>query len=566
MNDTTLGTIVRAVASGQRRPELLRACTELMLQAKRDSISRSCATFALDLGQDSAWHELRLARIAARQHDTTDTTLHFALGLLAAKDSAALADVMWHLQWFFSPEELERFRAVPVSQLSAWVQLRLVSRDMRDGRPQGSRLIAHFERMEYVFEHYTLGLPEQIRKKGGLVGSMPDKPGNAWTLLSSPEPGGVGAGRFRYYARWQTDIDDRGIVYMRFGKPDTLLALNVPNEGLGRHGGGLTDNLRELWIYHIDDRRLFLSFEGEQFDGREEATRLVSGVLGSYMCGFDARRCLLTRRSQLAAAKEVGEANPLPYEQMLPIQYQDTEFIRTATTRDDNSPRGLTSIPLAATLYRMWDPTSGAPLSVIPIRTSGDTSRMTVRVSQLDIGSSNLRDTTLTVPSSSVLALPRGPDVSTWSVVATREAKKETGRGWEDGLAPLPVGEVRMSDLILGTARSPLVWDATGSRVPIHLGPFDRKVPIKLYYQLFSKLARPNATSTITLIREDPGTKADAPSVRIEGRAAVEKGLTEVERELDVSRLDGHRYRLEVAVSDGAGSVRVRQAVRIELK
>src|SRR5690606_17542244 len=113
-----------------------------------------------------------------------------------------------------------------------------------------------------------------------------------------------------------------------------------------------TSNLREVWRYDLDGGSLLLNFEGEQFDASQEATRLVIGVLGQYLCDVDVHRCNLTMRA-------TTPNTPLSVEHIIQLEDIDQEHLTEATTKDDNSLRTAQHLQTTASLYRLRDPATG---------------------------------------------------------------------------------------------------------------------------------------------------------------------------------------------------------------
>ena len=139
-------------------------------------------------------------------------------------------------------------------------------------------------------------------------------------------------------------------------------------------------------MYELDGKSIVLQFEVERFSGSTEATRLVTGVLGSYICGLDTKRCGLTT---LSIGNWYANKNPNPaYRPQTPfvapediahIREQDQQWINVATTKDDNSPRGDRNIEMHSALHRLWDPLTQAPIALVtyalPVKQLGAVAR-----------------------------------------------------------------------------------------------------------------------------------------------------------------------------------------------
>ncbi len=410
----------------------------------------------------------------------------------AAHDSAARLEVDWHLQWFLTPAEEREWTTLPDSAYGHWVRDRLISRDVRDGQPFGARLAEHFARLEYALENFPLHLPEVSQHGRGLIGVTPPNNLDDTLVRAFCEPGLVPARAFRDYSRWQRELDDRGVIWLRFGKPDQRVVASptcakriIGNpigppyvNGVGdtvQPTAGIAMNAREVWMYHIDGKPLLLDFEPEDFSGSVAPTRLVSGVLGSYLCGVDTWRCALTEQSIAGP--------PLHPEDIEHVREDDQAFISEATTHDDNSVRGERNIAVTAQWHRLWDPLSGAPLALVtwavPVHDlaihtddSTPTAVLDVALRQWDPVANEALDTTVTrrytVPDTSVkdpalngfVALRSSAGVSAWSVVVS-QVDQRRGRAYDVDTPGLVDGPV-----VLVRSRARRSWPGAGLGAP----------------------------------------------------------------------------------------------------
>ncbi|HEY4321810.1 MAG TPA: hypothetical protein VGM77_11620 [Gemmatimonadales bacterium] len=559
-----------AVASGVHGSAALRACSELALQTGDNAGSRECADHALALAADSTWQLLRLARLAFRTHDTLAGSRAFLSAVAAARSSAARDDIAWHLQWFLTPEERVEWNGLDDRARPAWVNARLAERDVRDGRPAGARLAEHFKRLEFVESHFRLRGPRWLHQAlktlpaatvdGQQSGFNPDR-----TLVAGvSEPGSVPAAAWREYNRWQVDFDDRGVVWMRLGSPDRRIPWSCPLAvSLCSH----THVVREVWLYRVDGRVLLLDFEGEGFTGTVEATRLVVGVLGSYLCDVDAVRCALT---------EMSKAHKLKPEQVTALQVEDRSNVADATTHDDNSPRGMANLGVTADLHRLWDPETLAPIAMVTyalraadLALTGAPRQRTASVNlAVHLASTDgavRRDTTWTtsviLPDSSVkreaivgyTIIPSTPQVGAWSFAA-QQAQLRYGRSYDVMTPPLSTTTVALSDLVIGVANEGLTWRFHGTTIPLApVAEFRRSVPMSLYYQVRNDGAAATTRATVAVYRLSTGEPA-VLALQVATDQPVRHGLTESTRSLDLSRLNTGSYRIEVSIAAGSGT------------
>lgn len=601
--NASAAAVIKAVAAGGNSAGLLRACDELALRVNDRGTARKCATQGLARGTDSTWHMLRLARVDFRDADTTGGVKAYLGAMSAAHDSAAHDEVDWHLQWFLSPAEQKDIGHIVDAERSTWVRDRLAERDVRDGQRPGARLAEHFGRLEYVLEHFRLSLSKIARDAHGLVGS---KPLNQWpsdTVRSFCEPGLVPALPFRDYTAWQDRIDDRGVVWLRFGSPlkriratptcDTTIWDYDPSPD-GHKPKVLATNVREIWRYEIDGLPLLLNFEAEKFSGSVEATRLVTGVLGSYMCDVDSRRCGLTELAKASWYASRRGGTPATSSMVKPediehIRQEDREFISVATTEDDNSPRGDRNVPLASQLSRLWDPLNGAPIALVtyavPVKdlsiqegAGKRTTDLILELRQLDPVADRYRDSLFTrhftVPDTSVkrpnlvgfIVVPSAKSVSAWSLVLTQPDHRR-GRKFDVSTVGIGDGPVVLSDIVVGSEGQGLTWNFHNVEIPLApTSVLDRKATVPLYYQVKSANARSDLRTTVALYKVEKGIAADTAALQVGFEQAVNAGVNEVAPSLDLSRLDAGSYRLEVRITDVNGALLSRRIVSLDLE
>lgn len=581
--------LIRGVQHGSRGAWALRGCSEVARRVQAVAEAIRCSHLAMELGRDVVWHGLHLARLAFLQGDSALAVAHFEQALIAAEDSS-WHHVEWHLRWFLEPDELDAWHATGSEGRAAWLRGRLAARDIRDGRSQGSRLAEHFARLEYVdrWFRYPLALRNLARLRHA---ATPESQLPRGHIHKYWEPGVVPAEPFRFYRSGHPEYDDRAAVWMRFGQPTQRIRWTLVDKSANRtdrHGDPPlvaslpaipANNVREGWTYEVDDLTLVLNFEGERFTGTTEATRLVAGVLGSYLCDLDSWRCNLTMRASAAGLP------PLEDEHIATLREVDREHLTQATTKDDHGVRAARSITTLARLHRVWDPASGAVLGVVPwaVRTADvaagqDTATtFTLTVRQWDPGTGAWLEAAIPRalrlpsdrPSDGFLTghavVASGAGVSAWSVVAAQDTIA-WGRAWADRVAPLGGGALAISDLVLGAASQGQVWRTTGgTEVPLApLGAFERREPMTLYWQVRSVGARDALRTTVALYQT--AATREEPALQIAFTSRVGAGLTEELRDLDISRLAGGRYRVEVVLTDPRDGATVRRSGELLVK
>ncbi len=185
------------------------------------------------------------------------------------------------LAWVATPAELAAWDTVPPEHRSTWVAFFWSKRDVADGRPDGSRLVEHYRRLEHAMKYFRLSLPETGRQTFHSelpVGEMADEddarrfalryaecfPDEARLLYDAET---IGADTpFDYYKPVQDLVDDRGVVWIRQGPPDHA-ASSVGGEPA------------EVWVYDRPGGPLVLQFRGADFQGSSGASTLVPSLL-----------------------------------------------------------------------------------------------------------------------------------------------------------------------------------------------------------------------------------------------------------------------------------------------
>jgi hypothetical protein len=573
-------SLLAAVDHGVKSAAVFRACAELGLRTFAETAAKHCSEKALVAGTDSTWHLMRLAQLAFRVADTAHGGKLFTQAANVARDSFARQEVNWHLQWFLTPEERKAWLVVPDSGRGSWIRDKVIVRDVRDGQPLGARLAEHFNRLEYVEAHFRLEVSRRTREMLRTGPAAEGTLANDDAIRAQCEAGMVLATEFRFYKRWQTDYDDRGVVWMRFGPPAVR---NIANPVCRE--GGIGHNHREIWAYNIDGQALILSFETEMFSGSVEATRLVEGVLGSYFCGVDTRRCNLT---ELSYAASHGGGELIHPETIVKLHHEDAEYISAATTKDDNSVRTEHALAVVSGLHRLWDPISSAPIALVtyalPINglavqvdAGTRTAVVHLEVRQWDSGADHWTDTAMvrrfTLPDTSLkrpnlvgfLTTASTPGVNAWSVVASQSDDRR-GRAYDVSTPGLSSGPLALSDLVLGAEAQGVTWNLHNVAIPLApTGAVDRKAPVSLYYQIRSDVARADLRTTVAVYRVEDGVAKDSAALQVAYDQTVQRGINEVAPTLDVSRLDKGSYRLEVRLTDTRGAVLVRRHVMLVL-
>ncbi|MEO5799696.1 MAG: hypothetical protein ABIZ70_10225 [Gemmatimonadales bacterium] len=554
--------------------EAARGCVTLNEAAGSLALAEACNRVALQAGVDSTWQLIYAARLAARRADTSMTIGLFRMSLGTAGRRVEWGELAWHLKWFLAPEEWAEWLHLPDSVRSRWTEDRFVMRDLRDGKPNGARVVEHFLRLDHAEKFFSIYVPRRVRGRlllpaTGQSQLPPDSTSLYW------EPALVSAPAFRVAPRWDARFDDRATIWMRFGKPSEtrewsgIDTVRPPMNMKPGREARYVSNVREAWLYVLDGQRLILQFEPELFTRSTQPTRLVAGVLGSYICGLDVWRCKLT--SQAEVANRPG-GRPVPRDDMAALDVDDRAIIASALARDDNSRRPEHPIFVLASLYRVWDGVTGTPLTILPwaipikeldVQTIGSDEVVQFALELRSVGGAadslpvveqqkRLRLPTRRAGDAKVTGVLSGPathNMASWAI-AIQQGTDRNGRTGRQRLEPMGGGALVLSDVILGASSQGQSWTSTaGTVVPLApLGAFSRKEAVSLYVQLRATERIPDASATLAIYQLDRDDSTPALQVRF--TSPVASGISELQREVDVSRLKAGSYRMEIVVTE----------------
>ena len=546
-----------AVDSGVRAPAVLRACSDFAVRSGDLQSTRICTETALAAGLDSTWHLLRFARLAFQGADTTGGADAFLGAAGAARDSAAKLDFGWHLQWFLTPAEDSAWDALSDAVRADWIRDRLMERDLRDGRPPGSRLAEHFARLEYVEKHFRLAIPTRLR--------------NAWRTRAGVFHGTDSLGNtadstsWNEYRRWQVDFDDRGVIYMRFGAPDKI-ARNTSRPG---------SPALATWRYTVDGTPMFVTFTEVDGDGSGGSSTLVVGVVGTWQCGIDQWRCNM--------AELGGSAD-----RFARLRAVDREYITIATTKDDNAPATKKPIHTVAQLAQLWDPSTERPIAVLAyavrlndLKVENDRSgqrpvRVQLAFARWQPATEAWTEDSLTrdfvVPKhrdgdthlTGFAALAGVGGIGSWGLTAAQPDGR-WGRAYGTAV-PNREDAVALSSLIVAPESRGLSWVLGSERIYLSPGgTIKRGEPLHLFYQVRAQGAIASAGTTIEVRSVAEGQELPA-AIQVSFAGELPDGVTGIDRVLDLSQLKPGRYAMEVRVADKTGALLARRTMILDLE
>jgi len=243
-------------------------------------------------------------------------------------------------------------------------------------------------------------------------------------------------------------------------------------------------------------------------------------------------------------------------------------------------PPGTELIPAGARWYRLWEPRTGQMFSIVAALGQSDWRKgeaeglsPTLTVSRRTAGSGAWRDSTVQIlpPNGSgkstlgwLLRLPESEWVEEWQVSLVAGERR---RGGASGVfRPRDAGSaVSMSDLVVGSPSDGLSLSIGEEEIPFSAtGSLDRRGPVTLYTQ-FRGLPLDDDLALDIAVYDGRGTIAE-PLLRVSMSLRARATITELVRELDLSRLDSGPVRLEVAVSRRGGPPLVSRLIALELR
>ena len=143
----------------------------------------------VEAGGDSGVGLLEQARVLFDEKRQEEGERAWYRGVALARSETARALYRSDLEWIASPEELARFDSLPVDSLGPFLAGFWAGREAVDGRRHGERLAEHYRRWFYALRNFRLTLP--------------------WRWY----------GDMSAIHRLQRIVDDRGLIYIRYGEP-----------------------------------------------------------------------------------------------------------------------------------------------------------------------------------------------------------------------------------------------------------------------------------------------------------------------------------------------------------
>ena len=509
------------------------------------------------------------------------------------------------LAWVAEPSELAAWDSLPSAQASAWLGDFWARRDVRDARPDGARLIEHYARMEYAFEVFQRVVPQVgVQKNAGMAFAMDYEVDDqmmrgAVQAVGLSDEADIGVQRFatdamgmgpnspfRAFRTTQTLIDDRGVIWIRHGKP-TKIARTADGVAL------------EAWRYDRPEGSLVLQYREESFDGQAGASVLVPSLVTAnplqrdQLCSVDQSLCTVNADPRSGMALMCGgvpcdpKQNPSLERFRSDAKLNSTariqrlnrnglDAITEATTTDDNARPFARAFAPTVQIYGLDRASGGAGRAVVAFAVPGTQLeyttppeaggravyplRVEVMLSRRSDGTRFDLDTLRRFATAAPLAgeqyltglveLPVAPGRYVATVVLSQGDLGSIARLGEV-VVPSSRAALSVSDIVLGREGSGVRWQSGASAVPLHpLNAYPKGGTAEVYYQLAGLTTGTRYTSRLELFDGDDDPKKPARlSIAFETTATSERA--EVSRSLGLQNIAPGRYRVRLTVRGG---------------
>jgi GWxTD domain-containing protein len=487
---------------------------------------------------DTALGLVELARtaladtVAARRAGIAGDSLYYVAAAL--DDSAAVLALRTDLAPLLDSAALAPFDSARGAARAAWLRRFWTDRDRLDLRRPGERIREHYRRLAVARRDFALTINRRYY---------------AWRDA---------------YRSGSTEFDDRGIVFLRHGEPDTRLRPFV-----------LHAMPNETWRYSRPDGDLLLHFSaggGGGEGGDLYDYRLVSSVLDLRGDGMVPEDAVLSRQSVSDLYSDLAGRGPYAQARIAKEERAiGSASIAVATTTDSHLLHFGRRIDAAAELLAV---SGGGPAAqlVFAIRDSSfarpapDSARR-VRVRLVTMDSSERPVASL---DTLVSYRDAGPGNEGWLVGHVAVALGPGVWRWRAGISAgdsagtlLPTRSVRvpssawdLGDIAIGAPGIAARWEAAPGDT-VFLTPFSafRRVPtLELYYELHGAEPRRSYRHEITLSRRRADQREDGhPAVSLGFDETAPAALARIHRGLDLSRLRAGDYVVRVRVTDSSG-------------
>lgn len=239
------------------------------------------------------------ARALARAGQGSAAVALYVAGARAAETAADFALYRRDLALIGTKTELTVWDKAAPSERPALIEAFWSGRDARDGLAPGGRFIEHVRRVDVALADYRV------------------HPRRGKTPITKASVADSRQSALRDYIPTQGELDDRGVIYVRYGAPDARALLTSPSV--------------ESWVYQRDGQNLVVHFGESVYGGSSGNGVLIAApppAVFASLCEVDQQSCRIAARGSLAS--------PEMREQ---FRQRSLASIKTLTTTDDAAPK-----------------------------------------------------------------------------------------------------------------------------------------------------------------------------------------------------------------------------------
>lgn len=579
---------------------------------------------AMAAGADSGIAHLEIARMQYKANNAREGRAALIAGASKTESESANSRYREELSWVASPEELAAWDSLPVNARTEWLDAFWIEREVRDGRAPGERMIEHYRRYEEAMKEFLIRVPQKGRQTFRSVaqasdigsGATGDPVGRAGMTTREGLPGAesrdqveqqrsgagewestVGAGApFREFSVTQDLLDDRGVIFIRHGKP-TERALTAGGTAM------------EAWRYErAPEVDLVLFFAEADFDGTSGASVLVptpaasGGRVIHQLCGgakgmcdelirfaasegpvasgLGGTRVIVRAGDQGRESPRLSGGGPVPTNVIRSERERGRSNIVRGVTTDEHrrsfetmlqpvvqiygvdrsgggSPRLLVAFAIPGDKLAGTQPPAAGGRTVYPIRIQLMTTQRG-RAQRFDVDTTRNFAATQPLGAGQYLTATFELPVPAGTYSATVVLSQQGDRGALSRIASVTVpadggGALSISSLVLGSQGSGAGWNSGSRVVPLHpLNAFTKATPAELYYQLNGLDPSIEYRTRVELFPADGDESQAALALTFNDEPATR--FAEVSRTIGLGNLDPGRYRIRVTVSGGGAS------------
>lgn len=216
------------------------------------------------------------ARAESRAGRSIDAMRSYIAGATHAASASDWGLYRADISWIATRDELQAFDAAGPAERVTLLRTVWSSRDTRDGLARGGRFAEHVRRLDIATADFGVS-----PKRGKVpVARASNAGGDDYDYIAGR------SSMLRDFVPTQGMIDDRGVILIRHGEPDTRVVSS----------GGI-----ESWIYQRETSdNLVVHFGEALFDGSSGNTTLIAAPPVSTLtalCGVDGASCQAGNRS-----------------------------------------------------------------------------------------------------------------------------------------------------------------------------------------------------------------------------------------------------------------------------